>query len=592
MIRVADYIIQRLVEEGAKHLFMVTGRGVLFLSDAAAKNKELKCISVHHEQAGAYAAMAYAQYNEKIGACLVSTGCAGTNALTPVLCAWQDEVPMIVISGQNMLAETVTYTSLPVRTFGQQEANIVEIVKPITKYATMLTKADDIGLVLDKAFHEATTGRKGPVWMDIPLDLQNARIEPSELKRQEFPKNNYKISIQDLEQIKEGLNNSSRPIILIGSSIRSSASIDLLKSFVEKYKYPVVFTNSSVDIYGSGNPLSMGVVGIMACNRAANFAVQNADFVLVLGNRLTAMATGSSKEKFARSAKIYTVDIDKNEHKKGNIKVDKSFIADVKDVLLKLNSEPLKKTSEKWQKKCLEWKELFPNCEDCYKTKGAVDLYVLADYFSNTMASDDVLVTDAGLEELILPSNVIFREHQRAIHPVNQGAMGYALPAAVGVYYSSGKNIITVIGDGSVMMNLQELQTVKYNNIALKIIIINNNCYAVIRQRQNDLFKTRTIGTDYSNGISCPDFEKIANSFGIKYLRINTVEELHLLDEKLHQNIPIICEIMGKENQKYLHSSFRKGISGKFVQPPLEDQSPFLDRDLFLSQMIIEPIDL
>ena len=330
----------------------------------------------------------------------------------------------------------------------------------------------------------------------------------------------------------------------------------------------------------------------MAGNRAANFAVQNSDFILVLGNRLTAMATGNSPEKFAREAEIYTVDIDPNEHKKENIKIDKNIQADVKDVLEKLNQKKLKETSLDWQNKCLEWKKVFPKCEDFYKKEPEVDLYQLAQALSNKMSNDDVLVTDAGLEELIIPTNTTFSENQRALHPVNQGAMGYALPAAIGGYLASNKNTIVVVGDGSIMMNLQELQTITHNKLPIKIIVVNNNCYAVIRKRQVDLFRTRTVGTDKDNGISCPDFEKVANCFDFKYVKINSNNEINKLDEVLKLNEPVICEIIGKEDQKYLHSSYRRDKNGKFVQPPLEDQSPFMDRDLFLSQMVIEPIDL
>ncbi len=591
-MRVADYIMQRIAQAGAKHLFMVTGRGVLYLSDAAAKNENISCISVHHEQAGAYAAMAYAQYNEKLGACLVSTGCAMTNAITPLLCAWQDEVPMIVISGQNMLNETVNYTRLPIRTYGQQEANIIEIVKPITKYAKMVTNPQDIATIMDEALFEAHNGRKGPVWIDVPLDIQNARVEEEQLQRFNGINTNPKISDTDLDEICEKLNNSKRPVILFGSAIRSSGATEIFKTFVEKNNYPVVYTGSSVDIYGTQNKLSMGVLSAMAGNRAANFAVQNSDFILVLGNRLTAMATGNSPEKFAREAEIYTVDIDPNEHKKENIKIDKNIVADVKDVLEKLNQKKLKETSLDWQNKCLEWKKVFPKCEDFYKKEPEVDLYQLAEALSNKMSNDDVLVTDAGLEELIIPTNTTFSENQRALHPVNQGAMGYALPAAIGGYLASNKNTIVVVGDGSIMMNLQELQTITHNKLPIKIIVVNNNCYAVIRKRQVDLFRTRTVGTDKDNGISCPDFEKVANCFDFKYVKINSNNEINKLDEVLKLNESVICEIIGKEDQKYLHSSYRRDKNGKFVQPPLEDQSPFMDRDLFLSQMVIEPIDL
>lgn len=591
-MRVSDYIMHRLAEEGVRHLFLVTGRGNLYLSDAAAKNKDITCIPVHHEQAGAYAAMAYAQYNGKIGACLVSTGCASTNAITSVLCAWQDEVPMIVISGQNMLEETVNYTGLDIRTYGQQESNVEELVKPITKYAIMLKEANDIAYVMDEALFLTSNGRKGPVWIDVPLDLQNARVEPEKLKRYEAKPKQIPLQDDDLKSICKDLNKAKRPVIIFGSAVRSTDSIDLLRTFVEKHNYPVVYTNSCVDVYSTEHPLSMGVLSAMAGNRPANFAVQNCDYLLVLGNRLTTMATDNSPEKFARTAKIVVVDIDESEHKKGNIIIDKIIIADVNDTISKLVTCHVKDADVDWIKKCKEWKRIFPKCEDVYRGGDKIDLYEFTEALSGILDKEDLLVTDAGLEELIIPTNLTFKDGQRCLHPVHQGAMGYALPAAVGGYYSSGKNVLAVIGDGSIMMNIQELQTIDHHRIPVKIIIINNNCYAVIRKRQQDLFRTRTVGTDLSNGVSCPDFKKVAECFNLRYERIDNQSELCKLRNVLKMDEPVICEVMCNENQKYLHSSYRKDKNGKLVQPPLEDQSPFLDRELFISQMIIEPIDL
>ena len=592
-MRVADYIIKRLAEE-INHLFLVTGRGILYLSDAAAKNPDMNCICVHHEQAGGYAAMAYAQDNGKLGACLVSSGCAATNVITPVLCAFQDEVPLVIVSGQNKANETVYQTKLPIRTFGQQETNIVEIVKPITKYAVTITNPEKIAVEMDKALYYAKEARKGPVWIDVPLDIQNARIDEENLERFIPDENKQTLLKEDIDKIAEALNEAMRPLILFGSAIKSANCQSLLKEFIEKFKYPVVYTNSAVDVYNTSNPLSMGAIGTMAANRAANFAVQNCDFLLVLGNRLTSMSTGNDAFKFAREAKIFSVDVDVNEHKKGNVKVDKAFIGDVKDFLLQIQKKELRETDKFWQDKCIEWKKVFPKFENISKgNQDKVDLYSLANTLSKLMNKDDILITDAGLEELILPSNVTFRDNQKCLHPVNQGAMGYALPASIGAFYSSNKNVIAVIGDGSFMMNLQELQTISYNKLPLKILIINNDCYAVIRKRQQDLFRTRTIGTDASNGLSCPDFKQIAQCFNINYISISIEAEL---EEKLQNmfrlNCAIICEIMGKPNQNYIHSSYRRSENGKFVQPPIEDQSPFLDRELFKNQMIIDPIDL
>lgn len=591
MPRVADYVMQRLYEAGARHVFLVTGRGMLYLSDALARQDGLCGISVHHEQTASYAAMAYAQKTDNIGVAMVSTGCASTNAITGVLCAWQDNLPCVFISGQNKLEETTRYTNLPIRTYGQQEADIVSLVKPITKYATMITKAEDIAYEMDKALFLANDGRKGPVWIDIPLDVQNMRVEEENLKHFVPDICIKKPNNKDIELVIKKINSAKRPVILYGSGIRAAKAQEELKTFIAKYKIPALYSGSSVDILDSNNELVIGCVGAMAANRAANFAIQNADLILVLGNRLTTMITGNDINKFAREAEIIAVDIDEFEHKKFPEKINKVIISDVKEFLKELNKETAKEAEINWQEKCKHWKKTFPKCETHYKNAKEVDLYELAEALSEYMEDDAVCITDAGLEELIIPTTVNFKKEQRCIHPVSQGAMGFALPALIGSYFADKKQNIAVIGDGSVMMNLQELQTIAYHKMPVKILIINNNCYAVIRKRQKDLFRTRTIGTDSGNGVSCPDFKKVAQCFGFKYEKILCYAELPKLEDILKSDEAVICEIIGKENQSYIHSSYRRNEKGRFVQPPIEDQSPFLDRDLFNREMVIEPID-
>lgn len=590
MIRVADYVMQKLENIGIKQIFLVTGRGLLYLSDALAKSN-IEGISVHHEQAGGYAAMAYAQASENMGACLVSTGCASTNTITPILCAWQDDIPMIIISGQNKLEETTYYTKLPIRTYGQQEADIISLVKPITKYATMITNPNDIVFEFEKALYYANHDRKGPVWIDIPLDIQNARIEVEELKHFIPLETKQTIDSQDIDFVVEKLQKAKRPIILYGGGIRTANAIEELKLLVNKFQIPSVYSNSAVDILDSKNNFVIGCTGAMATNRAANFAIQNSDLILVLGCRMNSMITGNDVNLFAREAEIITVDIDANEHKKNLNKITKSIVADAKDFILQLVQFNNVCTPTIWQEKCLHWKKIFPKCETIFKQDEKVDLYHLAETLENIMEDDAICITDAGLEELILPTTINFKEQQRCIHPVSQGAMGYALPASVGSYLAGKKQTIAIIGDGSIMMNIQELQTISYHKLPIKILVINNNCYAVIRKRQQDLFRTRTIGTDFKDGVSCPDFKKVASCFGFKYEKINSSMELNNLKSILQINTPLICEIMAKENQNYIHSSFRRGENGKFLQPPIEDQSPFLDRELFKREMLIKPIE-
>jgi acetolactate synthase-1/2/3 large subunit len=593
MIRVADYIIERLYNEGAKHIFMVTGRGILFLSDAVARHKEIKGISVHHEQAGAFAATAYAQCTEKIGACLVSTGCAGTNAITGLLCAWQDAIPCVFVSGQNKLQETERYSGIPLRTFGQQEADIIGIVEPLTKYAAMITDPKQIVYEMDKALYLVKSGRKGPVWIDVPLDIQNMRIEPDELEHFSAVKNlNFAPPAEDIEYVINALQRAERPVLLLGSGVRSADAISELEKFVEKYRIPVTYASSATDVYGTSNQLSVGTVGSLGGTRAGNFAVQNSDLLLVLGCRLSPVTTGPDYDNFARAAKVIVVDIDRVEHSKKTVKIDRLIISDVKKFFVSLIEEDVRSASDEWQNKCIHWKKVFPLCEDKHKLTEKVDLYYLAECLSESLSDGAVLLSDAGLEELIIPSTVSFRKGQRCIHPASQGAMGYALPGAVGAYFAYGHQTVAVIGDGSIMMNLQELQTIRYHDIPIKIIVVNNNAYAIIRKRQVELFRTRTIGTDPGNGVGCPSFQKVAECFEIPYIRIeNSTDLKSRIASVINMDGPVLCEVLGVENQDYLRSSYAHNSKRRIIQRPIEDQAPFMERDLFLSEMIIKPLD-
>ena len=592
LVRVADYIMESLYANGAEHVFMVTGRGALFLTDAVAKHKELKAISVHHEQSAAYAAVAYADYTGKPGACLVSTGCAGTNAITGVLNAWQDGIPCVFISGQNKLQETTRYTGIPIRTYGQQEADIVPIVESITKHAVMITDPKQIVYEMEKALYLAQNGRKGPVWIDIPLDVQNMRIRPSELKHYKIENEiKYEPLTEDIDYILEALSKAKRPVILIGSGVRSAEAIEEFHDFIDKNQIPVTYAGSAIDIFADNNSLSIGSVGIMGCTRAGNFTVQNSDLLLVLGSRLSSMTTGPEVNKFAREAKIIIVDIDPVEHSKSCLNIDRLIIADVKKVINVLRTKKIYEVNQQWLDKCQHWKNIFPRCEEENKSSKEVDLYQLAESLSNVMPKESVFISDSGMIELVLPTNINFKKEQRSIHPASQGSMGFALPGIIGAYYASNLTPVCVVGDGSIMMNLQELVTIKYNNIPAKIFVVNNNAYAVIRKRMDELFR-RSIGTDGENGVGIPDFKKISEGFEIPYVKIETSLNLKKqLQSVIEMEGPVLCEIMGIENQNYISSGHARNSKGAIVSRPLEDQTPYMNRDLFLSEMIVTPID-
>lgn len=594
-MRVSDYIMNRLQEAGIDHIFLVTGRGALFLTDALAKHPLLEPVCMHHEQSAAFAAVAYAQQRGGIGACLVSTGCAATNAMTGVLSAWQDGIPCIFISGQNILKETSRYTGIPIRTYGQQEADIISLVQPITKYAKMITSPDQIVEAMDNALMLANSGRKGPVWLDIPLDLQSSLIEPDKISPLLVTHSVLPIaSDEDISSVADALSQSERPAILIGHGISSAGAENALRLFIEHSQIPVTYTASAPDVYGSGEfPMSIGSVGSMGCSRAGSFTVQNADLLLVLGSRLNSLTTGPDFCKFARDAKVIVVDIDAIEHSKESVRIDHLVLSDLRYFLDKLNQLRVKPAEASWVRKCQHWKTQFGHVEDIFKSQDKVDLYDLANKLSDILPNEVNIVTDSGLVEVILPTNIRFTKGMRCIHPASQGAMGYALPAAIGAYYSNLKPTVAIIGDGSIMMNLQELETIRHSKLPIKILVINNNVYSIIRRRQRDLFRRRIIGTDPDNGVSCPEFSKVATCFDMDYVRIENIDQLTAgLQQVFSTSKATICEIMGRPDQGYIEiGQARSEVDRRLVRRPLEDQAPFLSRNDFVAEMIIEPID-
>ena len=592
MERIADYIIESLVGIGITHIYLVTGRGILYLSDAVAKNNGISGVSTLHEQGASYAAMAYSAAKNAPAACLVSTGCAATNAVTAALCAYQDNLPIIFISGQNMLDETTRHTEVNIRTYGSQEADIISVVKPITKYAVMLENADNTVYEMEKSINIATSGRKGPVWIDIPLDVQNMRIEPTMLRH--YVANDVKYDIDyDVSRVAVELSGALRPVILIGGGIASSGAENEITALIEKTNIPLVFSPTASDIYGICNKLSIGAVGSIGGSRAGNFVLQNSDYVLAIGTKLCSQETGI-KENFAHNAKVTIVDIDPNEHKKNGVHTDNIIISDARYFISKLMESGLDVKVSNWTNLCLRWKELFSIKNEPFvkeiKEKDKVDLYSLMDELNDCLPNDATVITDAGFEELVVPSSLAFRKGQRCLFPASQGAMGYAIPAILGAYDAGRKHIIVIVGDGSFMMNVQELQIISSRHIPAKIIIINNDMYAVIRKRQTDLFRSRTIGTDSSNGVPEPDFCRLADCFGCKYRKITSRTELleskqDILSE--NGNLELI-EIKSVMDQKYFHESYMINANKRLEHRPIEDMAPFLDREVIEKEMVIK----
>lgn len=594
MIRIADYIMKRIAEEGVRHVFYVPGGQCFYLTDALRRTEQLEGISMHHEQSAAMAALSYSVYNENLGACLVTTGCAGTNTMTGLLHAWQDSIPCIFISGQQNYNQTIAASGLPLRQVGVQEADITTIVSSITKYAITIDRAEDIVYHVDKALYLAKSGRQGPVWIDVPLNIQNSMVDVDKLQHyvpeQAEVQKNFE---EEIDYVVQCLNQAKRPVILAGQGIRSAHAKEKLREFAEKNKIPTVFTRFSYDLMPYGAPCNFGIVsGIAGASRYGNFIIQNADLVLSVGSRLSIDTTGPEREKFAREAKIVVVDIDEVEHSKKGVSIDRLICMDARVFLEKMCAAPVGTADSQWMEKCNHWKKLFEHVNEQEGKEFPIDMKYAMSQISDKLPKESVLLSDAGLTGAAMPAASRIGEQVRIIHSFAQGEMGYALPGACGVAALAKGPVLAYSGDGSFMMNLQELQTVVRNQFNLKIIIMNNNGYSGVRHGQKAHFRGKTIGTDPSNGIDFPDYEKIAAAFLLPFFRVQKASELKEgISRMFADDKPFVLEIMTDPEQIDLHNGLVTYGKHKFGFRPIEDQSPFIDREVFFREMIVEPLE-
>jgi acetolactate synthase-1/2/3 large subunit len=579
---------------GVKDIFFVPGYGNVHLIDALARNENINSVSVHHEQAAAMAALSYAKYDFSLGACFVTTGCGGTNAVTGVLHAYQDSVPCVFISGQSDTKHIIGGFDVKLRQIGKQEADIVSIVGCITKYAVTVMNAKDIAFHLGKAIYLAKSGRPGPVWLDIPMDVQSAQIEPESLERF-VPKKDVS-SPDDIallaRQLMDDIENSKRPIILAGNGVRLSQGLNEFKKFVHKFGLPVATSKMAVDVIDYADRLSVGTVGTQSGSRHANFAVANADLVIAMGCRLSINVTGTDYKTFAREAKIIVVDIDKDEHSKNTVRIDRFIHSDLKAFLMEMNKLEPNEEKVEWIEKCIHWKKIFPLLTDEERDAEIIDMYLFGERMSIASRENTVILSDAGNVCFTIPASIVISNGKRSITSGAQAEMGYSLPGAIGACYASGLgDVACITGDGSIMMNIQELETISYRGLPIKIFVMNNGGYASIRAMQRDAYKGRTLGTDPSNGLGLPSFEKIAEAFDLKYALISGPGELNAkLEEVFSFNGPVLCEVICAQTQKNFLVAVGKNQQGRMMLRPLEDMSPFIDRDLFLKEMIIKPI--
>lgn len=606
--RLSDYVADFLVSKGISDCFMITGGGAMHLNDAIGHKEGIHCTYSHHEQASAIAAEAYARVNNKIAALCVTTGPGGTNAITGVVGGWLDSVPMLIISGQVRYDTSARYMEqftdgLPLRAVGDQEFDITKSVDCMCKYSAMIEDPKDIRYALEKAYYMAMTGRKGPSWIDIPVNYQGCMIETDELvgfdPRNEKFTETEKINPELIDTILEKVCHAKRPVLYAGNGIRLSGGYAEFRKAVELLGIPVVTCWDSIDAIETAHPLYVGRGGIMG-DRPGNFAVQNADLVLAVGNRLSIRQVGYNWKTWARAAEVIMVDIDPAELKKTTLHVElpvcgdaKDFLEQVVDKLEHTEMNPLF-VGEEWIKACQKWKEKYPVTQPKHWVEDSkyANVYAFVNYLSNNLSDGNLTVVSNGSACVVGSHNYVIKKDARFLINSAIASMGYGLPAAIGACIAADcKETICLEGDGSIMMNLQELQTILTNQLPIKIFLINNQGYHSIRQTQTNLFGEHTkvgIGPE-SGDLGFPSYEKLALAFGYPYYAAHSNAEMKkVVDDTLKESGPVFCEVFVSPEQFFEPKSATKKLAdGSLFSPPLEDLAPFLPEEELRDNMFI-----
>lgn len=606
--RLADYVADFLVSHGITDAFSVVGGGAMHLNDALGHKEGLKVTYNHHEQACAMAAEAYARLENRIAAVCVTTGPGGTNAITGVACGWLDSIPMFIISGQVRYDTTARYAmrfteGLPLRAVGDQEYDIVKAVEAMTKYAVMIEDPSTIRYCLEKAWHLATTGRPGPVWIDIPVNYQGCIIETDDLKGYDPAEDDAQLPppVEEklIETVLEKIKNAKRPVFHAGYGIRLSGGYPAFRSVLEKLNIPIVTYWNAVDLIEDDHPLYCGRAGNMG-DRPGNWAIQNADLILAVGTRISIRQVGYNWKTWAREAEVIMVDIDPAELKKPTLHVELPIWADARDFLEKLDAAAQGTVSERaeWVETCQRWKRDYPVVlpKHWQENGETANVYAFIRYLSGRLPENSLTAVSNGACCVAGNQAYVIQKGSRMANNSAIASMGYGLPAAIGTCLGGGrKTTICLEGDGSIMMNLQELQTILTNRLPIKIFLINNDGYHSIRQTQNNLFHEHCkvgIGPE-SGDLSFPDFEKIAAAFGYPYLSAHSNEEMKkAVDRALAMEGAVFCEIFTDTQQVWEPKSSTKRLpDGTLVSPPLEDLAPFLPREELERNMFIPIVD-
>lgn len=594
-MNVSDFIINFLAKKKVDTVFMITGGQAMFLNDAVCRNKKIKYICSHHEQAVGMAAEAYGRTSGKLGVAMVTAGPASVNVMNGVVGAWVDSSPMLVLSGQAPLAYVQYQQKNKIRQYGIQGINIKPLVEKITKFFVTVDDPALIQYYVQKAYYLAFNGRPGPVWLDVPLDIQRMEVPNTLLKEfipqlEETPASTTLKN--DVKQIISSINESKRPIIIAGQGVRLGNAVKEFQQLVKKLKIPVLTSRLGIDLIESEDRLYVGRPGTYG-ERSAHFAIQNSDLIIALGSRLSSSTIGHNPKDFGRNAKKIMVDIDPEELNKPGIDIEVKINHDVKNVIVELikqvKSVKIPKYDE-WIKKCNYWKKTYPVVLPEYKKEKPVNSYFFVDRLSNFAPEGATILVDTGSCFHVACQTWKVKKNQRFLTTGGISTMGYWV-AGIGAYMArQNTQTIIITGDGSMQFNIQELATIKQNKLPVKIFVFNNNGYLLIRHTQANYMDKRLIGVDESSGLWCPDALKIAHSYEMKGIRINSVKEL---DKKIREVLaykgPVICDVMTPHWQPLIpRSASVKGKDGALVAKPFEDMFPFLDEKELEANMIVK----
>lgn len=590
-MRLSDYLMSRLAEAGVEHVFLLPGGGAMHLNDALACEKRLIPVPCHHEQACGIAAEAWGRVRERFGVCMVTTGPGATNVITPVAGAWIESVPLLVISGQAKRPDLLA--GRPLRQGGVQEVDIVPMVKSVTKYAVTVDDPQQIRYHLERALHEMLVGRQGPVWLDIPLDVQGAPINPDTLPGFTPPATPEPDIDADAARLMALIARAERPLLLAGHGVRLAGAAKPFLALAERLQIPVATTWNALDLLPWEHPLCAGRPGVVAL-RGGNFAVQNCDLLISIGCRLDNIITAYNPRGFARAAKKAVIDVDINEIEKLDMDIDLPIVADAGRAIAALAAQPLpadRADSAPWVARCADWKRRYPvNDGRPFPASGPIDHYHFASALSDAVPPDTIVGTgSSGLAVEVFYTVFRNKPGQRVFLTSGLGSMGYGLPAAIGACLANGsKPMVAVESDGSLQLNLQELATLAARQLPITLIVMNNGGYASIRNTQRNYFAGRYIGTGPEAGLMLPDLEKIAATYGLPFQRISDASELSMLAQLLVNPGPCLIDMrLTPEEVLAPKVAALPQADGSMLSMPQEDMSPLLSLKQLQAEMLI-----